>query len=118
MKERRNDRREDSRLGSWSSAPRYMQLEWSCTGHAKSHGGGWGQSTWARCLADSPCKQDPPHPPPPTPRERPLVHDPGYLPGTDRAFPGSQAEVVKVPQHRRQVVHHATLTANSHTTLS
>lgn len=68
MKERRNDRREDSRLGSWSSAPRYMQLEWSCTGHAKSHGGGCGQSTWARRLADSPCMQDPSHirrPPPP-----------------------------------------------------
>lgn len=66
----------------------------------------------------APVYRTPPHPPPPTPRERPLVHDPGYLPGTDRAFPGSQAEVVKVPQHRRQVVHHATLTANSHTTLS
>lgn len=51
--------------------------------------------------------QDPPHPPPPIPRERPLIHDPGYLPGIGRVFPGSQAEVVKVPQHRCQVTSNA-----------
>lgn len=50
--------------------------------------------TCARRVADNPCircralriRM------PPTPRERPLVHDPGYLSGIGCAFPGPQAE--------------------------